>query len=240
MLVIPVIDVRNRIAVKAVAGRREGYQALRSPLAVSADPVDVARGLTTLHPFPVIYVADLDGIEGRGGDPDLPHRISATAGAAVWIDSGAADPASVARAIGRSGVHAVLGSESGWTPGDLRALPPETRERIVLSLDYRGDALVGDAGLLEAVETWPQRVIVMTLARVGLGGGPDLDRLAQVAALARSSGRDLDIYAAGGVRDRSDLTLLSAAGIAGALVASALHAGTIAASDLSRDRWPSS
>ena len=40
------------------------------------------------------------------------------------------------------------------------------------------------------------------------------------------------VYAAGGVRNRADLEALRAAGAAGALVATALHAGTIKAGDL--------
>ena len=40
------------------------------------------------------------------------------------------------------------------------------------------------------------------------------------------------IYAAGGVRDRADIVALRAAGAAGVLVATALHAGTLKAGDL--------
>ncbi len=40
------------------------------------------------------------------------------------------------------------------------------------------------------------------------------------------------IYAAGGVRNRADIEALHAAGAAGVLIATALHAGTIKADDL--------
>jgi phosphoribosylformimino-5-aminoimidazole carboxamide ribotide isomerase len=68
----------------------------------------------------------------------------------------------------------------------------------------------------------------MTLARVGSGAGPDVDRLAAVRRIA--SGRR--IYAAGGVRDAADLAALAHAGIAGALVATALHDGRLAGAEI--------
>jgi phosphoribosylformimino-5-aminoimidazole carboxamide ribotide isomerase len=68
----------------------------------------------------------------------------------------------------------------------------------------------------------------LTLARVSSGAGPDVDRLAAVRAIA--SGRR--IYAAGGVRDGADLTALAGAGIAGALVATALHDGRLRRADI--------
>ena len=82
--------------------------------------------------------------------------------------------------------------------------------------------------MLDEPQHWPHAVIVMTLARVGSGEGPDLQRVA--AIVARAGGRR--IYAAGGVRNRADIEALHAAGAAGALIATALHAGTIKAGDL--------
>ena len=75
---------------------------------------------------------------------------------------------------------------------------------------------------------WPQRVIVMTLARVGSGAGPDLRRLATIQSIA--SGRE--IYAAGGVRNADDLWALKEVGVSGALIATALHERQIVRSDL--------
>jgi phosphoribosylformimino-5-aminoimidazole carboxamide ribotide isomerase len=71
-------------------------------------------------------------------------------------------------------------------------------------------------------------VIVMTLAAVGGGGGPDLERLRQVIGLA--DGRA--VYAAGGVRGRGDLLDLQTLGCAGVLVASALHDGRLGQAEL--------
>jgi phosphoribosylformimino-5-aminoimidazole carboxamide ribotide isomerase len=101
-------------------------------------------------------------------------------------------------------------------------------DRIVLSLDYRGDSFLGPNGLCDAPHLWPARVIVMTLARVGRDAGPDMDRLADIKRRAP----DVMLYAAGGVRGASDLMRLKQAGIRGVLVASALHDGRLTGADL--------
>jgi phosphoribosylformimino-5-aminoimidazole carboxamide ribonucleotide (ProFAR) isomerase len=98
----------------------------------------------------------------------------------------------------------------------------------VLSLDFRGDDFIGPPALLQRPHLWPARVIVMTLARVGADGGPDLARIAQIANLAPQA----QVYAAGGIRDIADLRAARAAGAHGALIASALHAQKIKADDL--------
>ena len=254
MEIIPVIDVRHGIAVAAVAGERARYLPLESPFAKRPDPVAVALGLLSLFPFKTLYVADLDGIEGRGGNVELPARLAeALPRVALWIDDGSAGAADSGPMQART---VVIGSESlgspsprlrgeGWGEGQKRApvqsaalhpdpLPMKNGEREsapwVLSLDFRGDAFLGPAELLDRPELWPDRVIVMTLARVGCGEGPDLARISEISA----KGRGRRIYAAGGVRDVGDLEAARRAGAAGALVARALHEGTIKAGDLEK------
>ena len=63
----------------------------------------------------------------------------------------------------------------------------------------------------------------MTLAQVGSLQGPDM---AQISALCEQA-PDNAIYAAGGIRNLDDLSMLSNAGVKGALIASALHDGTL-------------
>ena len=98
----------------------------------------------------------------------------------------------------------------------------------MLSLDFRGNAFQGPPKILDEPALWPNRVIVMTLARVGSAAGPDLERLAAIRSIA--GGRE--IYAAGGVRDANDLAALKAGGAAGALVATALHERRVVRADL--------
>ena len=129
---------------------------------------------------------------------------------AFWVDAGVRDGEEARSWLARhKRAHLVLGSESLDSHTVLEELA--TDDRVVLSLDYRGDSFLGPNGLCDAPHLWPARVIVMTLARVGGNAGPDMDRLADTKRRAP----DVMLYAAGGLRGASDLVRLQQAGIQG-------------------------
>jgi len=228
MDVIPVIDVRQGIAVRAIRGCRADYQPLKTSLSESNKPEAVALGFRSLYPFPILYLADLDGIEGRGRDlASAKKLLEVLPDIDLWIDDGSTPRDLAARMGNETNTTTVIGSES-LLDEETVALRSMDADSYVLSLDFNDDHFLGPASVLEDAEHWPERVIVMTLARVGGNEGPDLDRVAEL--VARAAGRR--IYAAGGVRDRSDVNGLRAAGAAGVLIATALHSGKITASDL--------
>jgi phosphoribosylformimino-5-aminoimidazole carboxamide ribotide isomerase len=225
--VIPVIDLMHGEVVRAQRGDRASYRPLESPLSPTSDAIDVVRGLLTVQPFPILYVADLDAIGGGGDNFPVLRRLREEFSALqIWIDNGAADVSALEAVVGANLGSPVLGSES---QRDDKLIAQHRRStRVVLSLDFRGDVFQGPAGILAEPAIWPQRVIVMTLARVGSGAGPDLGRLASVQSIAE--GRE--IYAAGGVRNAADLLALKEAGVSGALIATALHERRVSGGDL--------
>ena len=229
--IIPVIDVRMGQAVRAEGGVRAAYHPLETPLAPTADPVGVAAAFQALFPFRTLYVADLDGIEGRGADVRLSANLASEwNGEEVWIDDGAKssvrpEQSSQDSAMpGGTKLTKVVGSEV-LSASDLETL----RQASVLSLDFRGDVFLGPPALLEEPGLWPSRLIVMTLSRVGVGAGPDLQLIEE---MIRRGGDGRRVYAAGGVRTIADVAAVEARGAAGVLVASALHDGQIKAGDL--------
>ena len=206
--IVPVLDLKAGQVVHARAGDRAHYQPIRSTLAESSAPDAVLRGLLSLAPFRAVYIADL---------------AQGAAGVEFWVDAGIATAAEAA-ALAAARLTPVLGSETLSSVQELAAAQRQLgSDGFVLSLDYRGDRLLGPAALDVSAEHWPNRVIAMTLARVGSGAGPDVARLSTLMRVA--GGRA--IYAAGGVRDRADLEALVAIDVAGALVASALHDGRL-------------
>jgi phosphoribosylformimino-5-aminoimidazole carboxamide ribotide isomerase len=218
--IIPVIDLRHGLVVRAKAGERASYAPIVTPLSATADPVDVAQGLLAAVPAKRLYVADLDGIEGRGSDRASLERLAAAyPGVELWVDSGFAAEAELSAFLDSGLGKPVLGSESQQDP----ELVLRWRDHVILSLDFRGEGFLGPRTLLDDSDTWPEDVIVMTLARVGTGTGPDTERLGAIIARAPSS----HVYAAGGLRGPNDLRTLEALGIAGVLVASALHDGRL-------------
>jgi phosphoribosylformimino-5-aminoimidazole carboxamide ribotide isomerase len=224
---IPVIDLISGQVVRARMGDRASYRPLVSPLSPTSDAVDVVRGLLGVYPFQTLYVADLDAIQGSGDNFQTLRRIRAEfPSLETWVDNGLADDGAIEAPVSGSLGTPVIGSESQLDGRLIRQ--HRDSMRIVLSLDFRGDAFQGPQEILAEPALWPRRIIVMTLARVGSGAGPDLERLAAIRLIA--DGRE--IYAAGGVRDAADLSALKAAGVSGALISTALHERRVVAADL--------
>lgn len=219
--VIPVLDLRGGRVVRARRGERATYAPIETPLAKGSEPAVVAEGLLRAWPARILYVADLDAIID-GAPPDLVslRAIAATCpGTGLWVDAGFADreqtDAFLATGLGRP----VIGTESQHDT----ALVTGLGDKAVLSLDTKGGERLGPAHLHDEAALWPPDVIAMTLASVGAGSGPDLAALAALRAKAPAC----RLYAAGGVRGPEDLRALKGAGLAGVLVASALHDGTL-------------
>jgi phosphoribosylformimino-5-aminoimidazole carboxamide ribotide isomerase len=223
--VVGVIDLKDGTAVHAVRGERERYRPL-------GEPLSLARRFRLEE----LYVADLDAIVGAG-DNDVVVRALARE-ARVMVDAGVGEPLR-AQALLDLGVHrVVVGTETLADADGLDRLLPEA----VLSVDLRdGRTLSPDprlAGLpaLDAVSLLHRpglrEVIVLDLARVGSGAGPDVAAIAEIhAAFPR-----LELLAGGGVRDAADLRALADAGAAGALVGTALHRGLIGRRELAELR----
>jgi len=227
MEIIPVIDVRNGTVVRARMGHRDEYRPITTSLSRTSDPVAVARGLFSLYPFPILYVADLDAIEGRGENGAALEQLKAAFPHLIlWVDNGIARIAEARGWLAAGLGHLVLGSESQADTSLVRRFAHDPR--VILSLDFRGAAFQGPRELLADAACWPGKVIAMTLAKVGSGAGPDTEVL---AAVRKSAGTRM-VYAAGGVRDAADLATLARAGIAGALVASCLHDGRLSGPEI--------
>ncbi|MCK0208981.1 HisA/HisF-related TIM barrel protein [Starkeya koreensis] len=229
MELIPVIDLMGGAVVHARRGAREAYRPIETPLSAGAEPLDVADGLLALGAFRTLYVADLDAIAGRPGhDAALAALEARHPGLALWVDAGEADPAALARRASSGPGRPVIGSESLPALDQAKAALGAVGEGGILSLDYGPEGPRGPRELHADADLWPGAVIVMTLSRVGAGQGPDLETLR--AVLARAGGRR--VYAAGGVRDAGDLHALAALGVAGVLLASALHDGRLSRADI--------
>jgi phosphoribosylformimino-5-aminoimidazole carboxamide ribotide isomerase len=223
--IIPVIDLMGGIVVHARRGERQNYQPLHSPLCAGCEPGDVVGGYLTVHPFSTVYIADLDAITGRGDCGPVIARLRRQFPVLrFWVDNGLADILACRNWLQRGYGDLVIGSEAQSDASAINDLAQENAaDRIVLSLDFKDGKFLGPDGLREQPSLWPQRIIAMTLSRVGSDTGPDFGLLDQLRTKAPAK----KLFAAGGVRGGEDLIELNRRGISGVLVASALHAGRI-------------
>lgn len=228
MQLIPVIDIKEGIAVHAKPGLREHYQPLHTALCPSNKITKIVDCFLEIHPFKIIYLADLNAITNCGDNQvfikklllHYPHVN-------FWVDSGyQQQPSSLSRF---NNYQTVLGSES-YEDNALNDLN-SFEKNFILSLDFstQGHPL-GSKRLFNEKNLWPRQIILMTLARVGSGLGVDFNMLNYYQQLNSK----IDFIAAGGIRTIDDVLRLQKIGIQKALCASALHNQAISSDDMKK------
>lgn len=243
--VIPVIDLKDGLVVHARAGKlahagkRAEYRPLATPFGPPHDPVAIARALLAITFSRTLYVADLDAILGSGDNFDLCRQLAdAFPDTALWIDAGFSELTDCARWL-PLGITLVVGSESIASLTAWDNIRQSLGRHVVLSLDFDEQGLRGPQELFADPGLWPDRVILMSLGRVGSEVGPDIDRLQTTLAAAEHRA----VFAAGGISDFSDIEQVATIGARGALAATALHAGTVTQNEIAallRERRPQS
>ncbi|BDI06609.1 nickel transporter [Sphaerotilus microaerophilus] len=232
--VIPVLDLMRGQVVRAVRGERQHYPPMHSQLRAGSDPVELARALCHHTGSDRLYIADLDALLGGEAQTDVLRRlIAALPGVRLWLDAGWAD-AAAAHALwaelGAAGeaIDPVYASEALRDAAALAGCftaDDALGTRALLSLDRRAGQPLDRAGCWQRPDLWPQRVIVMTLERVGSDAGPDLQTLPALHGLAPQR----QFIGSGGIRHPDDLRAAAGTGATGWLVASALHDGRLPA-----------
>lgn len=239
MQVIPVLDVRKGSAVHAVRGVRAEYRPVNSVLVEGADPTRLARALRALVGHDVLYLADLDAIEGDTANHGLVRALEGE-GFRVWVDAGV-NSVSDALALRRAGAaRVILGSES--IPGCAfigRAISALGADGVGLSLDLdRGVPRLSDEGRA-GWEGWEGSPLGM--ARLAYREGMRLFLSLEFQCMGTSSGLadwaeplltglvpecpEAACFFGGGLSDVRELERLSRAGAAGVLAGTVLHAG---------------
>lgn len=234
--VIPVIDLKAGLVVRAVGGRRAEYRPIQSRLARDAQPVTVARAFAD-RGFSLAYVADLDAIGGAEPAWPIYEELAAT-GLDLWVDAGLTDIRR-ARALAEFkaprplvGIIAGLESMRGWDL--LRAMLDVCGpDRLIFSLDLQGGRpLAAQLGATlspldiagQAIDCGVRQMIVLDLAVVGSSGGSSTIELCRKI---HDRSPHVRLVSGGGVRNETDLAAMAEAGCHTALVATSLHDGRL-------------
>ncbi|HKI34254.1 MAG TPA: HisA/HisF-related TIM barrel protein [Gemmataceae bacterium] len=243
MRIIPVLDVMGGVVVRGVGGRRHEYHPIVSRLTPACTPREVAAAFREHFGSSVLYLADLDAI--TGAQPALAlYESLRREGFALWVDAGVRD-AEGAQPIAAAGVEGiVIGLETVAGPGELARACGDLGSRVVFSLDLKGGEPLGNLSAwrrdaqgiaAQAVAAGVRRLLVLDLLRVGEGSGFGTEKLCRALA---SDHPGVELAAGGGVRGVADLRRLRDCGVGTALVASALHDGTLRRQDLDELRAP--
>ena len=209
--------------VHAKKGERASYQPIQSQLTNSSQPLDIVSALLDVYPFEQLYIADLDAIQKR----DKSHKRNYSVIAAIkrsypklqlWIDAGISEPEDL-DIWNMPNIYLVLGSENFEKINSYLIIRELLENKFILSLDFFSDGYHGPLELMKDTTHWPQDVVVMSLANVGMNQGINKVLLTEITEQAPHK----KIYAAGGVRNQEDLQILKSIGITGTLVATSLH-----------------
>jgi phosphoribosylformimino-5-aminoimidazole carboxamide ribotide isomerase len=241
MRIIPVLDLKGGLVVRACAGRRQDYQPIVSRLTPSSRPVEVARAFRDRFRLAELYVADLDAIAGAPADSSTYVALRSL-GFRLWLDAGVRDVTTVEPLLTAGVDKIVVGLETVAGPAALAAIGHRIgMENLVFSLDLREGQALGDGWrwaqsdawsiAMQAIDIGVGRIIVLDLARVGgYDGTGTIDLCKRLA----STYPEVEIVAGGGIRNVADLQRLHSDGVRAALVASALHDGRLQPEDLVR------
>ena len=251
MKILAAIDLMDGLVVRGIAGRREDYAPLRSCLATSAGPLDVARGLAEELGVHDLYVADLDAIAGSEPAWSLYEEMLSV-GARLWIDAGIGNVHQARQLVDFATRHngvtgIIVGLESIGSRERLRdvldgvGLDGVGPAQCIFSLDLKKGQPFGaiddwfdkrpEAIVSDAVEMGVGRIIVLDLAAVGTDQGcTTLSLCSQL----RKRHPEIFIATGGGIRHADDLRQLDVAGCNAALVATALHDGRLTRGELKK------
>jgi phosphoribosylformimino-5-aminoimidazole carboxamide ribotide isomerase len=247
MHIIPVLDIQGGTVVRAVGGRRSEYRPLVSRLTSSTEPVAVASAIRDRFRLSEFYLADLDAIAGRTPDFEIYARLRA-ADFRLWVDSGIRDAADI-ECIADHVNNVVIASETLRCPitlfscgakrqrnGESVRVPPRrlrvAAKQLVFSLDLRNGEPLADAawGTVDplqiaqrVISAGIRRIIVLDLARVGTNAGVSEELIGSLTDHFPAA----EFYVGGGIRGWDDVKKLEPLGVAGVLVASALHDGRL-------------
>jgi len=225
--VIPAVDLLGEEAVRLERGEFDRV------VARELDPVALVERFVEAGAR-LLHVVDLDGARSGRTRPELVHRLVAAASPTpIQASGGVRSIDDAERLLDAGAARVVVGTSAFAEPRALARYAARLAARLVVAVDVRAGRVVAggwsrqtDVTAEEAAERCAAagvpRLLCTAVDRDGTLGGPDLDLFARV--WERSG---LPVLAAGGIRSRSDLAAVEAAGCEGAIVGRALLQGRL-------------
>jgi phosphoribosylformimino-5-aminoimidazole carboxamide ribotide isomerase len=238
MRVIPVIDMLKGKAVQAIRGERQKYQPLKTVLAPSSDPIDIAIAFQESFGFDELYVADLDAILGTASNLEVIKKISDATHLKIIVDAGVNNPRDAKRILEADAEKVIIATETLTSIKQLEeCVKAIGRQKIVGSLDYKEEQILTKSeeimklSVTRAAEMFEKKgaseIIFLELSRVGTLQGLETKNLKEIIQTVK-----IPVLTGGGIESVREIIALQNLGVAGVLVATALHKGKIRPEDL--------
>jgi len=243
---IPVLDLKDGVVVHGIRGEREKYKPIESVLTPSAEFAAVVDAFVTQLELREFYVADLDAITSglKKDHLGLLARLQSTrknsdVPLSFMVDAGVFDVAGVGRVLNAGADRVVIGTETLPSLAVLEEIIAiYGSERLVVSIDTRDACIISPSPALacltpfqaikkfQALGIW--QFILLELSKVGTGAGLNKFLIKECLAVLEQEQKSVgSLLLGGGVSGYEDLCWLAESGVAGALVATALHNGRI-------------
>lgn len=219
---VPVLDLKNNIAVSGKSGLRDTYTPLQTVFASSSSPVEIANGLS-VSGAKELYIADLDLIESKSHNINEIKMVNTIL--PVMLDAGVKDIESFTFFLDYA-FKIIVPTETIRSIDEIKKIFEKyPKERIVISVDVKDNELYSknlDISLAEFKEVLkelnPNEIILLDISGVGTEKGYNQELLNQFSDLKDK------LIIAGGLNNES-LRELENIGIKKALVGTALHSG---------------
>ncbi len=224
-MIIPVLDLKNKLAVSGKSGKRDAYKPLKTVFDGSSEPIKISK---SLHEAGArrMYIADLDAIENRGSNFDIIKKINADH-ISVMLDSGAKNIDDVKKST-EIADKVIVATETLKSIDELtRIFNNIDKNRLIISVDIKDGHIfskylnISPEELVEKIkELNPLEVIILDISKVGTEKGVNMEFIKKFIEFKDS------LIIGGGIRDK-DIDELKKVGINKFLVGSTLHNGKL-------------
>lgn len=221
---IPVIDLKQHLAVSGKSGMRDTYQPLNTVFASSANPVEIAQGLR-LNGADEMYIADLDLIESNGHNINDIKMVNTVI--PVMFDGGVKNCESFEFFLDYA-YKIIIPTETLESIEEMEKIFEKyPKERIVVSVDTKNNELLSknfDMSLSEfkdiLIRLDPNEIILLDITGVGTEKGYNEYLLNEFEELKDK------LIIAGGL-NKDSLNELESIGIKKVLIGTSLHSGEV-------------
>lgn len=223
-MIIPVLDLKNGMAVSGKSGKRETYKPLETVFHKSSSPKEIAKSLSEAGAVRM-YIADLDSIENKRSNFDVIHDINENI--SVMLDSGANNVFDVEKAL-EVADKIIIATETLKGMDDLADIFHKfDKNRLIISIDIKKGEIFSkylninlNDFIEEIKELNPPEIILLDISKVGTEEGVNEEFIKKILKLSSS------LIIGGGITS-GDIKKLEKIGINKFLVGSALHNGKL-------------